>query len=96
MRFIPPSGPVPEPLNRREVYLTERKPDRRLPMPGTCLTRVFKGRVHEVLVQPKGFECEGQFCKSLSAVAHAITGSHWNGYYFFKKSLVDTPRRRAR
>ena len=30
-----------------------------------------------------GFEFEGDIYKSLSAVAKAITGTHWNGYHFF-------------
>ena len=63
-------------------------------MPGTGITRVFKGRLHEVTVQPDGFEYDGQFYKSLSAVAHAITGSHWNGYHFFKKALLDAKKQR--
>jgi hypothetical protein len=36
-----------------------------------------------VAVLDDGFEFEGQKYKSLSAVAKAITGAHWNGYHFF-------------
>lgn len=57
--------------------------DARLPMPGVVLTRVFKGHEHRVTVLPDGFEHDGEFYRSLSAVAHAITGSHWNGFHFF-------------
>ena len=57
--------------------------DERLPMPGTVLKRVFKGHEYHVTVLPNGFEYDGQAYRSLSAVAHAITGSHWNGYHFF-------------
>jgi hypothetical protein len=57
--------------------------DERLPAPGTVLTRVFKGHEYHVTVLPNGFEYDGQAYRSLSAVAHAITGSHWNGYHFF-------------
>lgn len=32
---------------------------------------------------PHGFEHEGKIYRSLSAVATAITGSHWNGFLFF-------------
>ncbi len=31
----------------------------------------------------KGFEYEGEVYRSLSAIAKAVTGSHWNGYLFF-------------
>jgi hypothetical protein len=30
-----------------------------------------------------GFDWQGRKFKSLSAVARAITGTHWNGYRFF-------------
>jgi hypothetical protein len=38
----------------------------------------------QVKVLPGGFEYEGQVYRSLSAVAKAITGSHCNGYFFFR------------
>jgi len=58
--------------------------DARVPMPGAMITRHYKGRDIEVSVLPKGFEYEGEVYRSLSAVAKAITGTHWNGYHFFK------------
>jgi hypothetical protein len=36
-----------------------------------------------VKVLTNGFEYDGRAYRSLSAVAYAITGSHWNGYHFF-------------
>ena len=57
--------------------------DRRLPPPGTVLTRTYKGLTLQVEVLAKGFAYQGQVFKSLSAVAKAITGSHCNGYWFF-------------
>ena len=57
--------------------------DRRLPMPGTLITRKYKGQTLNVLVRQDGFEFEGERFKSLSAVARRITGSAWNGYLFF-------------
>jgi hypothetical protein len=54
-----------------------------LPMPGSLLTRRYKGRTVEVPVLPKGFEYDGETYRSLSAVAKAATGSHWNGRLFF-------------
>lgn len=56
----------------------------RLPLPGTILTRKYRGRLIEVTVLPKGFDWEGQVYRSLSAVAKAVTGSHWNGFLFFR------------
>jgi hypothetical protein len=57
--------------------------DKRLPMPGTVLTRAYRGRVLQVEVVPDGFSFEGERYKSLTAVAKKVTGSHWNGYLFF-------------
>ena len=54
-----------------------------LPMPGTVLTRSYKGRTITVTVLDNGFEYEGEVYRSLSAVAKAVTGSHWSGNYFF-------------
>ncbi len=31
----------------------------------------------------RGFEHKGEVCRTLSAVAGAVTGTHWNGYQFF-------------
>ena len=54
-----------------------------LPMPGTVLTRPYKGRTITATVLDDGFEYEGEVYRSLSAVAKAVTGSHWSGNYFF-------------
>ena len=54
-----------------------------LPMAGTILTRQYKGETIQVTVRDNGFEYLGVVYKSLSAVAKVITGSHWNGNYFF-------------
>ena len=60
------------------------KGDHRLPPPGTVITRDYKGRRLRVTVLANGFEFEGEVHKSLSAVAKAITGAHYNGYLFFR------------
>lgn len=57
--------------------------DARLPMPGALLSREYRGRTIRVRVLPKGFDYEGTIYRSLSAVAQAVTGAHWNGYLFF-------------
>lgn len=57
--------------------------DQRVPVPGSVLVRPYRGEDHRVTVLSNGFEHNGTVYRSLSAVAHAITGSHWNGYHFF-------------
>ena len=94
VRFIPPRPVVPDETKPRHTRPTDIKPDDRLPMVNTVLTRKFKRRVHTVTVLPNGFEYNGDIYKSLTAVAEAITGSHWNGYHFFKESLLHTKQLR--
>ncbi len=55
----------------------------RTPLPGTLITRTYKGQLIQVQVLANGFEFEGEVYRSLSAVAKQITGSHWNGFKFF-------------
>jgi hypothetical protein len=57
--------------------------DHRLPIPGTVLTKTYKGKNVVVTVLADGFDYDGQTYRSLSAVAKAVTGSHWNGLLFF-------------
>ena len=57
--------------------------DPRLPMPGTVLTRPYKGATVQVKVLMDAFQYEGKTYPSLSAVAKAVTGSHANGFLFF-------------
>jgi hypothetical protein len=52
-------------------------------LPGEVVFRKYKGRDIEVRVLPHGFEYEGDIYRSLTAVAKAVTGTHWNGYHFF-------------
>ena len=58
--------------------------DPRLPPVGSVLARVYRGETLQVRVRADGFEFEGAAYPSLSAVAKAITGSHCNGFLFFK------------
>jgi len=58
--------------------------DERVPPPGTVLTRVYRGQAYHVVVRDDGFEYDGEVFRSLSAIAEMITGSHWNGFLFFK------------
>jgi hypothetical protein len=61
--------------------------DQRLPPPGTILTRPYKGQLVQVQVLTDGFAYAGRVFPSLSAVAKAVTGSHTNGFHFFRNTL---------
>lgn len=68
IRSAPPDTPGPTPRK-----LT----------PGTRLVRDWHGVGHTVTVLDEGFEYGGRQWTSLSAIAKAITGAHWNGPVFF-------------
>jgi Protein of unknown function (DUF2924) len=57
--------------------------DSRLPLPGTVLSRKWKGRTLLVEVLGEGFRYENRHYASLSAIAVAVTGTRWNGLAFF-------------
>ena len=86
IRLRPPTAPehngpvADEPRATASMRIPQ---DARLPAPGTVLTRAYKGHEYRVTVLSRGFEHDGQVYRSLTAVAYAITGSHWNGYHFF-------------
>ena len=48
------------------------------------MVRPYKGRTIRVVVRADGFEYEGQRYKTLTAVAEQMTGSHINGFRFFR------------
>lgn len=82
---MPPAAPAAPEAPQKTVRAYLRPPlDARLPLPGMEITRWYKGRPHVVEVMDRGFGHEGKIYRSLSAVAYAITGNHWNGYLFFK------------
>jgi hypothetical protein len=66
------------------------------PMPGTRLIREWDGRRYEVTAVDGGFEFEGRRYRSLSAIAKAITGTHWNGRAFFGLPRRGTRRKASR
>jgi hypothetical protein len=73
-----------------------RDQDSRLPLPGTLLTRKWKGRTLLVEVLAKGFRYENRHYFSLSAIALTITGTRWNGLTFFGLTRpVSGPRKGA-
>ena len=83
LRLNPPRS-VPVASSNKPSAPTKQQPDNRLPPAGQILRRLYKGRVVHVRILPKGFEFEGSVYRSLSAVAKAITGSHTNGFLFFR------------
>jgi hypothetical protein len=85
LRLSPPRTKKPALLavGTRPVKLPFRA-NHRLPPAGTILHRPYKGQVVQVKVLERGFAWDGTVYHSLSAVAKAITGSHCNGYLFFR------------
>lgn len=55
----------------------------RVPLPGTVITKIYKGKSIDIKVMPKGFEYDGKPYKSLSRIAHEISGVHQSGFVFF-------------
>ena len=74
---------------------TERKHNADAPVVGTRLMREWNGRTCEVVVIHGGFEYEERRYKSLSAIATAITGTHWNGRLFFGLKKSHEKKRRC-
>ena len=81
---IPRAKPAAATPTRTKIVPVQLEFDHRLPVPGTLLSRPYKGRTIHVRVLADGFEWEGEAYPSLSAVAKAITGSHVNGFHFFR------------
>jgi hypothetical protein len=65
-----------------------------VPVAGTRLVREWNGRTYEVTVVYGGFEYDGRRYRSLTAIATAITGTHWNGRAFF--GLKESHRKNSR
>lgn len=80
LRLTPPKEQMPD----VPVKVVPFHGDDRLPPPGTIILREYKGKTLQVRVRADGFEYEGKVYRSLSAVAKVITGSHCNGFLFFK------------
>ena len=88
VRVMPPRGVADPPPGRAtggtRVAKAPAAADPRLPSPGTAITRSYKGVTLRVLVLTDGVEYEGDRYRTLTAVAQKITGSHLNGYRFFR------------
>ena len=74
----------PRPRKRMNTEAVDAGRDPRLPPTGTVLVRPYKGVEYQVTVLQSGFQYAGQHYASLSKIAQEITGTHWNGFLFFK------------
>ncbi len=85
----PAGGAAPRGPTR--VLGVEPVRDSGLPLPGAVLVRAYRGRQVRVRVLDDGqYEYAGRAFRSLTAVAEAVTGAHWNGRAFFG---IGAPRR---
>ncbi len=75
-------SPVTQPENIVE-NLPVRQRDNRLPVPGSIITKTYRGKTIEVKVLENGFEYEGKVFKSISRVAMTIVKRQISGYVFF-------------
>lgn len=86
LRMVAPQGFFTvegEPVRTTRGEGNRRPVDGRLPLPGTLLSRKWKGRTVLVEVLSDGFRFENRRYASLSAIAVAVTGTRWNGLAFF-------------
>ncbi len=84
VRLTPPMTMPAVASGEMRVSTIQASQDDRLPMPGAIITRRYKGETIDVRILRHGFEYEGEVYRTLSAVAKQVTGTHWNGYLFFK------------
>jgi hypothetical protein len=88
LRLNPPRPQTCTPAEPQALVApTPSAADPRLPPPGTLLIRPYKGQLVQVQVLTEGFAYAGSVYPSLSAVAKAVTGTHTNGYHFFRNTL---------
>jgi hypothetical protein len=81
LRVTAPRGQEPR------VAVSSRNPvdwDPRLPPPGNWIERKYRSRMIRVLVLAEGFEYDGRRYRSLTAIAKEVTGTHVNGFHFFR------------
>src|SRR5206468_2151726 len=92
---VAPATTVTEAVPPRAASAHARR-DPRLPAPGTVLTRGYRGAEVRVSVREDAFEYAGRTYRTLSAIAHEVTGSRWNGFLFFglAKRAARSGRRR--
>jgi hypothetical protein len=76
-------------VNRLRDGAPSRERDERLPPAGAVLRREHESTTYEVTVLEDGFRYRDTTYGSLSTVAKEITGTIWNGYVFFGRSLKE-------
>ena len=83
--ICPPQGLGAETTVTRPLPNGEHN-DPRLPGPGSAIVREYKGQTLRVVVlaDGQGFEWNGARYRTLSAIAKKVTGSHINGFRFFR------------
>jgi hypothetical protein len=91
LRLSAPKSPMAPPLPPLSAESAAAAPgvaavprDPRLPPAGSVLRRLYNGQQLDVTVLASGFAFQDKIFPSLSALAKAITGSHCNGYHFFR------------
>lgn len=77
-----------ETANEDTCLVDAEERDERLPPSGTLLHKTYKGQKLTVMVRQDDFEFNGEIFGTLSAIANAVTGSHVNGFTFFKLNRV--------
>ncbi len=73
---------APDAEDRTKTVATKVRANTNL-LPGTVVTREYKGQLIRVTALADGFEYHGERYKSLTAVTKSVTGKHWNGFHFF-------------
>ena len=91
IRVMAPKTLVCPPQSGEKVTVNRLLPngehnDPRIPSPGSAIVREYKGRKIRVVVlaDRQGFEYDGDRYRTLSAIAKKVTGSHINGFRFFR------------
>ena len=90
LRLLDGSGSSAD-VGKLAAKLNQRRTDLRA---GTVLVREWASQSHRVMVLAAGFSWNDKIYPSLSKVAFAITGTHWNGPRFF--GLRDKPSEEVR
>jgi hypothetical protein len=81
-------GDHPHDSEQKPRRSRRRYRDPRLPAAGAVLCREYHGVLHEVTVLEEGFTYNGRHYGSLSRIATEIASVQYNGFVFFKKSLI--------
>ena len=78
---LPSEGAILRALERSLSKSAERSAP--LVQPRSVLTRDWRGKRHTVHVSEDGYAWNGETYRSLSKIAHHITGTRWSGPRFF-------------